>query len=270
MKKLSSAQHAVLEPARLLAKKSPEGVICVPGIGAAEIFYPITGMDEVRVEPHKLARHLARLDITLHCLCVLVAQTAQDDLACVLRFKTTAGGLTTSSCHRCKLHVNWTRKYMSAQRTRDFSDPQWAALDFARPSIDKAIERLVQSMRDDQGEHYLTLSPTPSTSSVEAYRMSSDRIPWNSVNPASHNASSPSPGPSTPATRVHPHVPGHSQPEGEPESKPASRYEHIVQEADNEYVGITEWECSHLFEKCDRCARWFSMQALHAHIPTHD
>ncbi|KAF8493135.1 hypothetical protein JB92DRAFT_2835233 [Gautieria morchelliformis] len=237
MKKLSPAQHTVLEPACLLAKKSPEVVIGVPGIGAAEIFYPITGTDEVRVKPHKLARHLARLDITLHSLCILVAQTAEDDLACVLRFKITEGGLTTLSCHHCKLHVNWT-----PQRTRDFSDPQWAALDFARPSIDKAIERLVQCMRDDQGEHYLTLLPTLSTSSVEAYRMSSDRIPWNSAMPANRNGPTLSPGPSTPAT--------HS--EGAHESQLTSRYEHIIQEADNEFVGIMEWECSGLFEKCDR------------------
>ncbi|KAF8501824.1 hypothetical protein JB92DRAFT_2833698 [Gautieria morchelliformis] len=225
MKKLSSAQHVVLEPARLLAKKSTEVIIGVPGLGAMEIFYPITSTDHARVEPHKLARHLSQLDITLHCLCVLVAQTAEDDLSCVLRFKTTVGGLTTSSCHCCKLHVNWTCKYMSAQQTWDFSDPQWAALDFVycieqqssrtQPAEVGAVRRQHKatvrmrppypppmSMQDDQGEHYLTLLPTPSTSSVEAYRMSSDRIPWKSVKPASHNASSPSPGPSTPATPI--------------------------------------------------------------------
>ncbi|KAF8482335.1 hypothetical protein JB92DRAFT_3132381 [Gautieria morchelliformis] len=196
---------------------------------------------------------------------------------------------------------------MSAQRMRDFSDPQWAALDFvycieqqssctqpaevgavqcqckatahmcppyppphACPSIDKATERLMQSMRDGQGECYLTLLPTPSTSSVEAYCMSSDRIPWNSVMPAIRNGPTPSPGPSTPATHVHPHAPGDRHSEGEHESKLTSRYERIIQEADNEFVRIMEWECSRLFEKCDRWARWFSTQALRAHIPTHD
>ncbi|KAF8510615.1 hypothetical protein JB92DRAFT_3118798 [Gautieria morchelliformis] len=282
MKKLSSTQHAVLEPACLLAKKSAEVVIGVPGLGAMEIFYLITGTDHARVEPHKLARHLSWLDITLHCLCILggspcpaatVANPMSIGLASTCRpnehrISVTLNGphLTLQSSRTQPAEVGAMRRQRKA--TSHIRPPYLPP--HACPSIDKAIEKLVQSMRDDQGEHYLTLSPTLSTSSVEAYRMSSDHIPWNLVMPASRNGPTLSPGPSTPATRVHPHAPGDRHSEGAHKSKPTSRYECIVQEADNEFVGIMEWECSRLFEKCDRCPRWFSTQALHAHIPTHD
>jgi hypothetical protein len=129
----------------------------------------------------------------------------------------------------------------------------------------------------------LSLSPTPTTSSVEAYIMSTDRIPLHklpkvpclptpssspsvaSTSSAARDAASHVCGPncaSTSSTGSHPGI--HTTLDG-----PSSPFVRAFKDAANEHRGISDWEMNGLFEKCDHCSRWFSCLALRAHIATH-
>ncbi|KAF8465463.1 WD40-repeat-containing domain protein [Gautieria morchelliformis] len=110
----------------------------------------------------------------------------------------TIEGDTTSSCKKCRFYINWSMKFRTATRTRDYSDECWVTLPFVynlppaeqrsvpsthRPlrRAHKATARISTAGKPPQvtpsEQHWLSLSPMLSTSSVEAYIMSTDRTP---------------------------------------------------------------------------------------------
>jgi hypothetical protein len=103
----------------------------------------------------------------------------------------------------------------------------------------------------------LTLSLTPSTSSVEQYQMSTDILPWSKLVRKAQAGSSAGAGPSSEG--VGPAITSH----------PDSEYARLVRFADNALLGLSQTQVDSMLEKCDHCSFFFSPEALRYHITSH-
>ncbi|KAF8497359.1 hypothetical protein JB92DRAFT_2834431 [Gautieria morchelliformis] len=298
---LSAEEDAILQPARALARNSREVVIGVPGIGAAAIAYPLSHLEKKKIVPRNLGAHFAKHGVTLHCLCLLISQSAAEDSQCVLRVNCRIEADTTSSCKECQFYINWSTKFPTATRMRDYSEERWVTLLFGEhllhaqgqllkpyapvyylppgeqssvPSTHRPLHQAQKSTahistggkppRITPSElHWLSLSPTPSTTSVGGYIMSTDRTPLQALPPVpcpfvassmalvASTSSTPSSagshtwGPDFASMSLAASHTGIQIADG-----PNGPYVHVFKDAGNEHCAITDWEKNCLFE-CD-------------------
>ncbi|KAF8578685.1 hypothetical protein K439DRAFT_1663621 [Ramaria rubella] len=306
-KPLTPEEEALIKPVREQADHSPNITIVIPGYGATEMTYPVAHLTNVKIITLNLKKYLETHNVILYCFCLLVSKSKQQDNSCILAVRASREYYTVSTCLRCGHQINWDLKRVETTLTRDFLDPQWAGqrhvhqiLPFFPPasaqnmSIQKVTSTVTKLRRTSYArmtpfskpKHLPSLSPvkrsqrvigdvpahtldsTPSTASVNAYKMSTaPRItdkPFNFFFPTSSTTSVRSPnavgGPS-------------SQPFGalhfsaSPSPPPTSLvYRHVMQHADDPMTGVTKFECTDLFEQCQRCGKCFSTEAYRKHI----
>ncbi|KIJ43292.1 hypothetical protein M422DRAFT_253497 [Sphaerobolus stellatus SS14] len=135
-------------------------------------------------------------------------------------------------------------------------------LENAANNLKKSLKGKKKQTRSPSSERYASLSPTPTTSSVEAYRMTNGpHTQWSSESAGPSSATSVSaPGPSSPASEGCFRV---LFTQANKEFKNIAPY---IGQASNRDVGGPAYELEGVLNKCDHCRKFFLPVAYKIHV----